>query len=273
MNKQEALAQSTVVLTVFAIVAEPFTHCATREGSEVLQGCSFRGGSGNDDGVLHRIVLLESLDELRNSGTLLANSDVDTIEFLLLILTLVPALLVENGVDGNCSFASLTVTDDELTLAATNGHHGVDGLNASHHGLVHRATRKNAGRLQRGTAAFGSLDWAFAIDGIAERIDDTTKERGTDWYVDDLTSALDGVTFLDETVVTEDRDTDIVGLQVQAHSTNTRGKLHHFLRWIRQPQDFSDYLGVALKEITLTLHVLKTPDASNTVTDACGTQT
>jgi hypothetical protein len=52
-----------------------------------------------------------SLDKLRNSRTLLANSDIDTIE-LLLILTLVPAPLVEDGVNGNSSFACLTVTND-----------------------------------------------------------------------------------------------------------------------------------------------------------------
>jgi hypothetical protein len=52
-----------------------------------------------------------SLNKLRNSRTLLANSDIDTIE-LLLILTLVPAPLVEDGVNGNSSFACLTVTSD-----------------------------------------------------------------------------------------------------------------------------------------------------------------
>ena len=56
--------QRARILTVLAVVTEPFTHRASREGSEVLQGGGLRGGSGNDDGVLHGIVLFKRLHEL-----------------------------------------------------------------------------------------------------------------------------------------------------------------------------------------------------------------
>ena len=39
------------LLTMFAVVAEPFTHCTTREGSKVLQGGSFQGHSCDNDWV------------------------------------------------------------------------------------------------------------------------------------------------------------------------------------------------------------------------------
>jgi hypothetical protein len=96
--------------------------------------------------------------------------------------------------------------------------------------LVHGATRKNSGSFQSSTTALGGFDRALAINGITERVNDATEEFRADWNIDDLASALDCVALLDETVVTENRDTNIVGLQVQAHSTDTRGKLHHFLR-------------------------------------------
>ena len=63
------------LLTVFAIVTEPFTHCTTREGSKV------------------------------------------------------------------------TITNDELMLAMTDQHHGINEFNASHDGLVHRVMQKNSGSL------------------------------------------------------------------------------------------------------------------------------
>jgi hypothetical protein len=96
--------------------------------------------------------------------------------------------------------------------------------------LVDGATRKNSGSLQRGTTALSGFNGALAVNGITERINDATEECRADRNIDDLASALDGVALLDETVVTENRDTDIIGLQVQAHSTDTRRKLHHFLR-------------------------------------------
>lgn len=49
------------------------------------------GGGGNDGGVLHGVVLLKSLDELSDGGTLLTNGDVDAVKLLLLVGSLVPA--------------------------------------------------------------------------------------------------------------------------------------------------------------------------------------
>ncbi len=47
----------------------------------------------------------------------------------------------------------MTITNDELTLTTTNGHEGVDGLEASLHGLVHRLAGNNAGGLDTDTLA------------------------------------------------------------------------------------------------------------------------
>jgi hypothetical protein len=58
------------------------------------------------------------------------------------------------GVDSNSSLAGLTVTNDQLTLTMPDGHHGVNGLKASHHRLVDGTTRKDTGGLLRGTTTF-----------------------------------------------------------------------------------------------------------------------
>ena len=105
---------------VLAVVTEPLAHGATREGSEVLQRRGLGSGSGDNDGVLHRVVLLEGLDELSDSRTLLANGNVDTVQLLGLVGTVVPLLLVQDGVNGDGGFTGLTVTNDELTLATAD---------------------------------------------------------------------------------------------------------------------------------------------------------
>ena len=44
------------------------------------------GGSGGDnDGVLHAVVLLKSLDELGDGGSLLTNGNVDAVKLLALV--------------------------------------------------------------------------------------------------------------------------------------------------------------------------------------------
>ena len=78
--------------SVLAVVTEPLSHGAARERSDVLQGRSLGGSGGDNDGVLHGVVLLKGLDELGDGGSLLTDGDVDTVELLGLVGTLVPSL-------------------------------------------------------------------------------------------------------------------------------------------------------------------------------------
>jgi hypothetical protein len=58
----------------------------------VLERGGLGGSGGNDDGVLHGVVLLKGLDELGNGGSLLTNGDVDAVKLLGLVGALVPSL-------------------------------------------------------------------------------------------------------------------------------------------------------------------------------------
>jgi hypothetical protein len=134
--------------------------------------------------VFHCIVLLKSLDKLGNGGSFLSNGNVDAVKLLGLIGSVVPSLLVKNGVEGNGGFSGLTITNDQFTLTTTNWHHGIDGLETSLDGLVDGVTRKNTGGLELGTTLLGGLDGSLSINGVSEGINDTTEEFNTDWNVD-----------------------------------------------------------------------------------------
>ena len=81
--------------------------------------------------VLHGISTSQTLDDLSDGGPLLSDSDVDAVQLLLLVFAVVETLLVDDCIDGDCGFAGLTIADDQLTLATTNGHKRIDGLDAS----------------------------------------------------------------------------------------------------------------------------------------------
>jgi hypothetical protein len=55
----------------------------------------------------------------------------------------------------------------------------------------------DAGGLELDSLAEVALDGAVAIDGVAESIDNTTEHTLTDGDIDDRTSSLDNITFLD----------------------------------------------------------------------------
>ena len=149
-----------------------------------MQRSSLGSGGSNDDSVLHSVVFLEGLDELGDGGTLLADSNVDTIELLLFILTVIPTLLVQDSVDGDGSLAGLTITDDQLTLATANGNHGIDGLETGLNGLPDGLTGQNAGGLQLGTTLLLGVERTLAVDGVAQSVDDTAKQLRADGNVD-----------------------------------------------------------------------------------------
>ena len=116
---------------VHAVVTEELAHGAAGVGSQVLQRSGIGSGGGNDNAVLHGIGVGETLDDLGDSGTLLTDGDVNAIKLLFLVTGIVEALLVDNGVNGNCGFAGLTITNDQLTLTTTNGYQRVDGFDSS----------------------------------------------------------------------------------------------------------------------------------------------
>lgn len=212
-----------------AVVSEPLTHGGTSEGSKVLERGSLGGGSSNNDRVLEGIVVLKSLDKLGDGRSLLANGNVDTVELLLLVLAVVPSLLVKNGIDGNLGLTGLSVTDNQLSLASANGDKGIDGLKTGLHGLVDGGSGENTGGLNLGSDSELSLDGSLTIDGVTEGIDDSTEKGGSDGDVDNGTGSLDGLTLLDESIRTEQHNTDLAGLQVKGHTLDTGSELDELL--------------------------------------------
>jgi hypothetical protein len=169
---------------VLAIVTEPLTHGGTGERSDILKWSGLRGSSGNDDRVLHGVVLLKGLDELGNGGTLLSNGNVDAVKLLGLIGSVVPSLLVEHGIEGNSGLSGLTITNDQLTLTTSNWNHGIDGLKTSLDGLVDGVTRQDTWCLELGTTLLLGVNWSLSINWISESVNDTAEKLWSNWNVD-----------------------------------------------------------------------------------------
>ena len=63
-------------------------------------------------------MLLQRADKGSNGTGLLTDGHIDTIDRL---ACLIETLLVDDGINGDGGLTRLTVTDDELTLSATDG--------------------------------------------------------------------------------------------------------------------------------------------------------
>ena len=61
-----------------------------------------------------------------------------------------------------------------------------------------------------------------AVDRDAERVDDAAEQLLADRHLDDAARALDGVAFADRLELAEDRDADVVLLEVEHHAAESR---------------------------------------------------
>src|SRR4051812_5176380 len=212
---------------VHAVVAKIFAHGAAGERRDVLHRRRIGGGGGDDDGIFQRTLLFQHLDELRHRRALLADRDIDAIQFYLLVGLRVERLLVQNGVERDRGLAGLAVANDQFALAAADRNQRVDRLEAGGHRLVHRLARNDAGGLDVDAHALLGLDRTLAVDRIAKRINHAAEQPLADRRIDDGPGALDGLAFLDLAVGAEDHDADIVGFQIQRHAAGAVFEFDH----------------------------------------------
>lgn len=105
---------------VLATVTEEFTHGATGIRRKVLQRRSIRRSSRNDDRILHRIRVRQTLDKLGDGGSFLANSNVDADQLLLLICAFIETALVDDRINGDSGLASLLRKTLNYSTIASN---------------------------------------------------------------------------------------------------------------------------------------------------------
>ena len=122
----------------------------------------------------------------------------------------------------------MAIPNDQFALATANGDHAVNGLEARRHRFVHRFTRDDARRFLLSQSGFLCFDRAFAVNGVAQTVNNAAQQFVTDRHAHDGVGTLDDVAFFDVPVGTEDNNTNVVGLKVQGHALNTTGKFNHF---------------------------------------------
>src|SRR5690606_22765008 len=139
------------------------THGATGVRSEELHGSRVSSTSSNNDGVLHGAVLFELAHYSSDRALLLSDGNVDTLN--------ASAFLVDDGVNRDGSFTYLTVADDQLTLATSDRYHRVDGFQTDLYRLRNGFTRNYTRCHFFNGVGQLSVDRAFAVDRVAERVD------------------------------------------------------------------------------------------------------
>ena len=208
--------------SVLPLVHEVFGNGGPGVRSDVLQRSGVRRGRGHDDRVVHRPGSSQRFGHRSHVGGTLSARDVDADD--------IPALLIDDRIDRDSCLAGLAVADDQFALTATDGGHGVDGLDPGLERLLHGLATSDAGRGEFDRAGLAGDDRSLAVERVAQRADDATDEGLTDRHGEQGSGGLDLVTFLNLQVVPEDNDPDGGLFQVEAQPPDAAFELDHFAR-------------------------------------------
>lgn len=213
---------------VSSVVSEELTDGGSGVGGQELEWGGVGGGGGNDDGVLHGVLLLEDVDDVGDGGLLLSDGDVDAVELLDLVTGFEVLLLVDDGIDGDSSLSGLSISDDELSLSSSDWDQTIDGLKSGLHWLVDGLSGDDTWGSDFDELSLGGLDGSLSVDGVSEGVQDSSDHLVSDGDVDDGSGSSDDITFSDFSIVTQDDDTDVIGFQVQGHTSDSGGELDQF---------------------------------------------
>ena len=245
---------------VLALLHEVFAHGAAGVGGDILQGRQLGGGGGHHDGVAHGTGFGQALYEVCHGRALLTDGNVNADDVL--------ALLVDDGIGGDGGLAGLAVTDDQLALTASDGDHGVDGLDTGLQRLLDGLALDDAGRAALDGAVFGGLNGACAIDGLTQCVDHAADHGIAHRHGDYLAGALDDAAFFDAGIRAQQHDGNGIFLKVLGHTVFAVVKLEqlacHALFQTAGPGDavahHNDRAGLALLDGIFIMLDLRTDD-------------
>src|SRR5262245_14051118 len=149
-------------------VAEELSDRTTCIWRQVLHWRGIAGRRRNHDGVIHRAVLFESFHDLRNGRTLLTDCNVAANDVL--------PFLVDDRVDRNGSLAGLSVADDQLTLAASDRNHRINGFDSRLQRFFDGLAIYDARRQPFDGDALVRIDGSLAVDRLRKSIYNSPNE-------------------------------------------------------------------------------------------------
>ena len=210
---------------ILPTVAEILAHGAAGVRGHILHGCRLGGRRRHNNGVVHRASFFQRAHHVFDGRGLLTDCHIDANHVL--------AFLIDDGVNRHSGFPRLAVANNQFTLAAPDGHHGVNGFQAGLHRLAHRLARNHAGRHFFNHVRLLGADRPLAVNRLPQGIDHAPHQFRTDGHIQNAPRAFDGVALGHVLVRAKNHGAHGIALQVERQAIRDltigrRRKLQHF---------------------------------------------
>ena len=153
---------------ILALTHKILTQRTPRVGSNVLERRGIRSRGGYDDRIFHGARFPEHMCQSGDRGDLLSDRHIDADDILV--------LLIEDGIRCDRCLARLAVADDQLSLSAADGEHGINGKDARLQRLTYGSSVHDARCALLDRIVALRFDQSGLIDRISQRIDDTSQK-------------------------------------------------------------------------------------------------
>jgi hypothetical protein len=192
----------------------------------------------DDDGVIHRALFPQNSHGLRDCGCALTDGAIDAQDVL--------TALIEDGVDRHGAFPRLSVTQNQLTLTASDGDKRINDFKA---GLQRHTNGRAVHYRRRGTfdgQAPAGMHRPVTIKGPTERVDDASQQAVAHGHIHDPAGAFDFVASVQMPVFAQQHHADLFLVHVERDAKHIAWKFHQLINThARQAGDPGDARGHA----------------------------
>ena len=158
-----------------SIISEIFSYSTSRIRSQKLKWRRIRSSCSNNNCVLHSSSLFKSSYNISYSWSFLSNSSVNAIQLFFFVIIVEIFLLIDNSINGNSSFSSLSISNNKLSLSSSNWHKGVNTLKSSLHRFVHWFSWNDTWGFKFNSLSLVRFNGTKTINCITKRINDSSK--------------------------------------------------------------------------------------------------
>lgn len=141
-------------------------------------------------------MVLKCLDYIGDCGSLLTDGHIHTEELFLNISGVKVSLLVDDCVNCDSSFTSLTITDDQLTLSSSNWHETINCLQTCLHWFIDGLARYDSRGFNFDSFPLACLDRPQAINWVTQCIEYSPQHFLSDRDIHNGTRSCDSVSLL-----------------------------------------------------------------------------
>ena len=193
-------------VAVLIVIHKVLTNGSAGHRSNILHRGRICCSSCNDNGLIQNSMACKGFLDCRNRRCLLADSYVNTNHIGL--------CLIDNGVNCDGGFSRFAVTNDQLSLSASDRNHCINREKTRLNRLIYRLTLHNARSLKLNGTTMCCMDRTQSVNRLTEGVNNAPEHVVVNGNVHDMAGCTTFVSFSNVRDVTKQNGADFSLIQV-----------------------------------------------------------